>query len=230
MTNAGGPARAQTQIGRPFPRLIAITDFSRVGPAETLVRFERLAAAAAPGTVMLQLRDRERSSRERLAFGRELSALCRRTGQFLQVNDRLDLAVLSEADAVHLGESSVATADARRLIGSDRWITRACHDVTRVAEIDADGVVLSPILAARKGRAALGVEALQKARGRMDAGGGGERRLIALGGVDAAGARDCFRNGADAVAVVGAGLLEGGAGELLESVGIRRGIASKISG
>jgi thiamine-phosphate pyrophosphorylase len=230
MTNAGGPGGARARTGRPFPRLIAITDLSRVGPTETLVRLERLAAAASPGTVMLQLRDRERSSRERLAFGRELSALCRRTGQFLQVNDRLDLAMLLEADAVHLGEASVATADARRLIGSDRWITQACHDVTRVAETDADGVVLSPILAARKGRAALGVEALQEARRRLDGRGGGRGRLIALGGVDAAGARDCFGNGADAVAVVGAGLAEGGAVELLESVGIRRGIAPKISG
>jgi thiamine-phosphate pyrophosphorylase len=222
MTNAGAPARAQDRIGRPFPRLIAITDFSRVGPAETLVRFEQLAAAASPGTVMLQLRDRDHSARERLAFGRKLSALCRRTRQFLQVNDRLDLAVLLEADAVHLGEASVATADARRLIGSDRWITRACHDMTRVAEIDADGVVLSPILGARKGRAALGVEALQKASRRLEARGGGVT-LIALGGVDAAGARDCFRNGADAVAVVGAGLVEGGVVALLESVGIAPG-------
>jgi thiamine-phosphate pyrophosphorylase len=222
MTDAGGPGGAPTRTGRPFPRLIAITDFSRSGPEQTFARFERLAAAASPDTVMLQLRDRERSARERWQLGRELAALCRRTGQWFQVNDRLDLAVLLGADAVHLGEVSVETADARRVVGSDLLITRACHDVMRVAEIEADGVVLSPILAPRKGRSALGVEALQKARYYLAAGGRPRARLVALGGVEGAGARDCFAAGADAVAVVGAALAEEGSG-LLEGAGIARG-------
>jgi thiamine-phosphate pyrophosphorylase len=131
-----------------------------------------------------------------------------------------------EAEAVHLGEAAVTTEEARRIVGDRALITRACHDVGRVAELDADGVLLSPILAVRKGRGALGVEALQKARARLDAAGAGAPRLVALGGVDAAGARDCFAAGADAVAVLGAwlGPLGGGVGEgvegLLEGVGI----------
>jgi thiamine-phosphate diphosphorylase len=229
MTNEGGPGGTRTRTERPFPRLIAITDLSRVGEAETLVRFERLTAVALAGTVMVQLRDRERPVRERLALGRELAALCRQSGQLLQVNDRLDLAVLLGADAVHLGEASVETEDARRLVGSDLWITRACHDVTRVTAIEADGVMLSPILAARKGRPALGVGALQIARQQLDAKGAGRARLVALGGVDAAQARDCFEAGADAVAVVGAALSEQGVERLLEGAGISRAMSSKTS-
>ena len=54
------------------PRLIAITDRGVATALETLARFERLARAARPGSVMLQLRDPGLAARERLAFGRAL--------------------------------------------------------------------------------------------------------------------------------------------------------------
>jgi thiamine-phosphate pyrophosphorylase len=209
---AGGKTRP------PFPRLIAITDLERAGASEMLARFERLASAARPGSLMLQVRDRERSASERLGLGREMAAICARTGQLLQVNDRLDLVVLLGADAVHLGEASVDTADARRVVGETALVTRACHDVARVTEIDADGIVLSPILAPRKGTPALGVTALQRARDRLNEVGKLETRLVALGGVDAAAARECFAAGADAVAVIGAWLTDDGIEELLDGV------------
>jgi thiamine-phosphate pyrophosphorylase len=205
-------------VARPFPRLIVVTDLTRLGAAETVTRFERLASAARSGTVMVQLRDKAHSARERLAFGRELARSCRRTGQLLQVNDRLDLAVLVGADAVHLGEAAVATEEARRVLPG-ALVTRACHDVARIAGVDADGVVLSPILAARKGRGALGIEALQKARALLDDGGRAGARLVALGGVDAARVAECFASGADAVGVVGA-WLSGSVGELVAAAGI----------
>jgi thiamine-phosphate pyrophosphorylase len=211
-----------TSAERPFPRLIAITDLERAGATETLARFEALASGARPGTLMLQLRDRERPARERLELGGRMAELCRRTGQLFQVNDRLDLAVLLGADAVHLGEASVATPEARRVVGAGVMVTRACHAVEQLGEVDAEGVVLSPILAARKGRAALGVGVLQGARASLEARGSGRRHLVALGGIDAAGVGACFAAGADAVAVVGAGLDEGGMTELLEAAGIRR--------
>lgn len=209
------------RAARPFPRLIVITDLTRCGPAETLRRFARLAEAARPGTVMVQLRDRERPARERLDMGRALVERARATGQLFQVNDRLDLAVLLGADAVHLGEASVETTDARRVVGEGVLITRACHDVVRVSEADSDGVVLSPILESRKGRPALMTTVLQNARQRLNALGASGVRIVALGGVDAARAPECFGAGADAVAVIGAWLTDRVDG-LLDGVGIRR--------
>jgi thiamine-phosphate pyrophosphorylase len=207
---------------RPFPRLIVITELARLGAADTLARFEQLARAAPPGTVMAQLRDKERPARERLELGRQLSEVRRRHRQLLQVNDRLDLAVLLSADAVHLGEASVDLNEARRVVGDGVLITRACHDLARVAELDADGLVLSPVLAERKGSPALGVEALRKARGRLDDAGRGRVRLVALGGVDGSSAAACFEAGADGVAVVGAWLDGAGAEGLLEWLGKAR--------
>jgi thiamine-phosphate pyrophosphorylase len=203
------------------PRLIAITDRSKASEPVTLERFERVAYAAQPGSVVLQLRDRELPARERLAFGRALRALARRAGQLFQVNDRLDLARLLAADGLHLGEESVSTADARRLLGEDAFVTRACHELAGVARDDADGVVLSPLLAPRKGRAALGLAALGRARALLSAR-AEERLLFALGGVDADTAGACLAAGADGVAVIGAVLTSREPERIVEALGCAR--------
>lgn len=202
------------------PRLIAITDFSALGAAETLRCFEALMASARPRTVMVQLRGRTLAARELVALGRDLVGLCREEGQLFQVNDRLDLALLLDADAVHLGEASVNTSDARRLVGS-RFLTRACHDPGAAAGVDADGLLLSPILAPRKGRDALGVEGLERARRALTEA-GRVSLLFALGGVDPEGAGRCLRAGADGVATVGATQSETSGLELVAALGIAR--------
>jgi thiamine-phosphate pyrophosphorylase len=188
------------------PRLIAITDRSIASRDETLRRFERVARAAQPFTVMFQLRDRELPARERLAFGRELRALCTAAQQWFQVNDRCDLAVLLGADGVHLAEASVSAADARRVTGDGVFVTRACHEPERELEPGVDGWVLSPIFAERKGRAALGIGALARFFGACR-GTPNIPRIYGLGGVTAARARELVHAGATGVAVVGAALV-----------------------
>ncbi|HEY3495293.1 MAG TPA: thiamine phosphate synthase [Polyangiaceae bacterium] len=185
------------------PRLIAITDRTRASAAQTLGRFARLARAAQPGSVVFQLRDRELAAAERLSFGRELVRLAHAEGQLVQVNDRLDLALLLGADGAHLGEASVALPDARRLLGHSAFLTRASHEPARAGACAADGVLLSPILAERKGREALGLRGIESARASLDAS-ENPALLFALGGIDAGGARRCREAGADGVAVIGA--------------------------
>jgi thiamine-phosphate pyrophosphorylase len=206
------------------PRLIALTDRGVASASETLARFERVAREARPGTVMLQLRDRELSARERLAFGRELRRLATSAGQFFQVNDRLDLARLLEADAVHLADGSVSAADARALLGAECFVTRAGHVPTALSEAGVDGWLLSPLFAPRKGREALGLGVLGEmhTRGDTAAGSPGRALVYALGGVDARNAADCVAAGAAGVAVIGAVLAGGPPGPLLTALGIAR--------
>lgn len=189
------------------PRLIAISDRRVSDRAHTLARFGELAGFARPGSVLFQLRDLDLSLSERLSFGRELVSLARAAGQAVAVNDRLDLAVLLDADAVHLGEAGIETEDVRNVVGSELWVSRACHSVERAAELDADGVLLAPVVAARKGRTPLGFEALTRARAALDRAGRGTL-LFALGGVDAESAAACLGAGAHGVAVIGAVLDE----------------------
>jgi thiamine-phosphate pyrophosphorylase len=196
------------------PRLIAITDTRSVDAQLLLERLERVCASAVPGSVMLQLRDRELSARARLSLGRELCAAARRHGQLVAVNDRADLALVLGADGLHLGEASLSVADARRVVGS-LWISAACHDPERPPE-GADAILLSPVLEARKGNPALGTGAIGAARAACGV------DVYALGGVDAAGARRCLEAGAAGVAAVGAVLSGGDPRSLLAALGIAR--------
>jgi thiamine-phosphate pyrophosphorylase len=208
------------------PRLVAITDTERASVAEWLVQLELTLSHAAPGKVLVMLRDRQLPARARLAFGLELRELTARHSQYLSVNDRLDLAVLCQADAVHLSESSVSVSDARALgrrHGRDFWISSACHDPEAVASSEADGLLLSPIAQPRKGRPALGAAVLTRARAALAASATPRRTaLYALGGVEPGNAAELLRAGADGVALIGA-LLEPGAPQaLLESLALAR--------
>jgi thiamine-phosphate pyrophosphorylase len=195
--------------------LIAITDTGLAPPPVLEARLAVLLAGAQPGSVMVQLRDRELPDRQRIRFGQSLRALTRQHGQLLAVNDRCDLAFLLETDGLHLGEASITPEEARKLVGA-LWVSRACHDPAQAAARGADAVVLAPVLAARKGAAALGLSALasarQAARGAL---------LYALGGVDASSAASCLAAGADGVAAIGAVLDGRDVLPLLEALGIR---------
>jgi thiamine-phosphate pyrophosphorylase len=206
------------------PRLIAITDRTLASATETLARYERLARAARPWSILFQLRDHELAARERLDFGLSLRALCTAEEQWLGVNDRLDLALLLGADAVHLGERSVSAADARALVGSEVFVSRACHDPECKLDPEVDAWVLSPIFAERKGRAALGVGSVwrlaERCRGASRHGSTVE--VFALGGVTSRNAEASRAAGATGVAVIGAVLVSGEDEELVEALQIRR--------
>jgi len=203
-------------------RLIAITDAERFGVAETLTRAEQLLALCRPGTVAIQLRDHHLPLHQRLALGRDLRRLTEEREQALFVNDRLDLAVLLGADGVHLGERSVRLEDARLAFGGGLEEARlafgagvespqgrapsfwscSAHEL-KALEAGPSVWLLSPILAERKGRAPLGLEALTRGRAEL-ARLSVRPRLFALGGVRAGRAAECLRAGADGVAAIGA--------------------------
>ncbi len=209
-------------------RLVAITDLS-VAPHDQLVaRLARLAHAARPGSVALLLRDHSASAKQRLALGRLLQDIRRSSQQQLWVADRLDLALLLEADALHLGEASVSATVARRLVGAEVRISRAWHavplDAAATAELaelaEVDALLVSPVLEPRKGRPALGLGALgvlgEQLRARHSA-----CHLYALGGVSAANAGACRAAGATGVAAIGAALRDDPQ-PLLAALGIAR--------
>ncbi len=143
-----------------LPLLVAVTDLERWSAEHQLSVFRRLAERAAPGTLGVQLRGPGQSGRRLLDLGRALASAARDHGQWLIVNDRLDLALELAADAVHLPEHGVSAEEARSLCPGMR-VFRACHSVTGAVGPGADAVVLSPIAAQRKGRPALGAAAIR---------------------------------------------------------------------
>jgi thiamine-phosphate pyrophosphorylase len=181
-------------------RLLVLSDAARFGERRVLESWRRIAHAAEPGSLAIDLRERELSTRAMLSFGERLVAIARAARQLFVVNDRLDLALLLGADGIHLRETSVDTPRARGLVPG-AFVVRACHRPRLVRGVDCDIVLLSPVLVERKGNPALGREGISAAAALLPASQRGPR-LFALGGVDARGASDCLAAGAAGVAAI----------------------------
>ncbi|HYP88775.1 MAG TPA: thiamine phosphate synthase [Polyangiaceae bacterium] len=192
--------------------LIAISDLSALSAELLLERLARLARAAKPNHVALLLRDHQASARHRLALGEELRAIAREHEQQLWVADRADLALLLEADVLHLGEASAPANVVRPLLPPQLRISRAWHaptwsDPALDAELSGvDALLLSPLLAPRKGRPALGLAALGVLGEQLRARHSAYPQIFALGGVSAENAAACLAAGAAGVAAIGAAL------------------------
>ena len=198
------------------PKLIVLTDTTLVPVSELIARAHDLCASCSPQSVMLQLRDRELGIRERLVLGEQLSRLAQDCDQYLCVNDRVDLAMLLDAHALHLGERSVRAHDIRQRLGDRFWLTSALHDPSNAGSQGTDAFILSPICATRKGAPALGLGAIHAACA------GTSLPVYALGGVNAGNAADCLNAGATGIAAIGAWLASGSVKPLVEALGIAR--------
>ncbi|MGB8412364.1 MAG: thiamine phosphate synthase [Candidatus Binatus sp.] len=104
--------------------------------------------AAPPGTVALQLREKDLSARALYELALRLRAICSRAGAPLIVNDRVDVAIAADADGVHLPSDSIGVSMARTLLGPKRLIGVSTHsppDVAGAAREGADFAVFGPV-------------------------------------------------------------------------------------
>jgi thiamine-phosphate pyrophosphorylase len=90
--------------------------------------------ALAGGADVIQLREKGLPDREVLRRAREVRTLTARARRRFILNDRPDLALLSRADGVHLGQDDVTVRDARRIVGPSALIGVSTHDR---AQLDA---------------------------------------------------------------------------------------------
>jgi thiamine-phosphate pyrophosphorylase len=128
--------------------LYLITDRHQVPAGRTLV--DTVEAALLGGVRAVQLREKDLAAAALLPLAEELRALTRRHGARLLINDRIDLALAVDADGVHLGNHSLPTAVARRLLGPRRLIGVSTHhpdEITAAATAGADFVTFGPIFA-----------------------------------------------------------------------------------
>lgn len=118
--------------------LCLVTDRSFT-PAERFL--EVVDQSISGGATMVQLRDKEpsRSSREIYEDGLHLRAFCAERKVLFIVNDRLDLAMALDADGVHLGQSDLPVAVARRLWPSGALFGVSAANLSEAAAAAADG-------------------------------------------------------------------------------------------
>lgn len=134
-------------------RLYLITD-RRLAAANgglTAVVEAALAAGAEvgpPGSIAIQLREKDLEGRPLYELALGLKRICRRFDAPLIVNDRVDVAIAAGADGVHLSSTSFVVADARTLLGSSRLVAVSTHnseEVTAAAVNGADFAVFGPV-------------------------------------------------------------------------------------
>jgi thiamine-phosphate pyrophosphorylase len=90
---------------------------------------EQVAAIAAAGAELIQLRDKNLDDAALLERAIAAVAVARRYGALLVINDRPDIAVAAAADGVHLGERDMPVLAARRVVGSSRLVGRTAHTI-----------------------------------------------------------------------------------------------------
>ena len=99
--------------------LYFITDSTGFSEDEFLRRTE---AALQGGVTFLQLREKDKSTREYLALAEKVHKLTRKYNVPLIIDDRLDIAMAVGAEGVHLGQSDMPIHIARKLFGPEKII------------------------------------------------------------------------------------------------------------
>ncbi len=147
-------------------------------------------------------------------------------GARLMINDRADIAVLSDADGVHLGQKSVSALDARILLGEGKLIGVSAHSLEEALAAEAEGadyITLGPVFHTPSKAAwgdPVGVGLLQKAVEKVSI------PVYAIGGIREERLDAVLSAGAAGVAVISAILgqddVKESAGRLLAALHARR--------
>ena len=114
--------------------LYFITDSTNYSEEEFLSRVEQ---ALLGGVTLLQLREKEKSTREYIELAEKVHELAKRYHVPLIIDDRVDVALAIDAEGVHVGASDMPVAVARKLMGEDKivgataktapWAKEACE-------------------------------------------------------------------------------------------------------
>jgi thiamine-phosphate pyrophosphorylase len=159
------------------------------------------------GARFIQIRCKEAPSGAFLATCQEVVALARAAGATVVVNDRADIARLSAADGVHLGQEDLDPISARRILGDSAIIGFSTHSVEQVrlaCTLPVDYIAVGPVFGTSTkdtGYREVGVRLVSDAAAVLH-----ERRdgrpIVAIGGITLESARDVMRAGAASVAVI----------------------------
>jgi thiamine-phosphate pyrophosphorylase len=94
---------------------------------------------AAHGVDIIQLRDKRLADRELLERARVIAARVRDTQTLFIMNDRPDLAVLSGAAGVHVGQEELSVKEARAIVGPDALVGVSTHSLEQARQAVLDG-------------------------------------------------------------------------------------------
>ena len=116
--------------------LYFITDSTSVPPERFLPVVD---AACRGGATILQLREKDKSTREYMELAAEVHQITLRYGVPLIIDDRVDVALAVEAEGVHVGQSDMPVRLARKLMGKGRIVGATTKTVPQAQEAYEQG-------------------------------------------------------------------------------------------
>ncbi len=182
-------------------RLCLVTDRALAGGRGVI---DIALAAVRGGATMVQLREKDATTRAFVEQARALKAALAPLGVPLAINDRLDVALAVDADGLHVGQDDMPVETARRLMGPGKFIGLSITAIAQVLRPDAeaaDYLGVGPIYAQMTksdAAAPLGVDGLRRLRALTG------KPLVAIGGLTPDNSAPVLAAGADGLAVVSA--------------------------
>jgi thiamine-phosphate pyrophosphorylase len=185
-----------------FPEtdIYGLTDSRQSLGRSTLEVVERILAA---GVEILQYREKDKDASVMLEECLAIRELTRKAGCCFIINDHVDIALLCEADGVHVGQEDLPLAAVRRLVGRERLVGVSTHKWAEArAAIDggADYIGVGPLFATATKRTArpVGLGYLEQVAAQSPI------PFVAIGGINENTAAEVVRSGARCCAVVSA--------------------------
>ena len=183
-----------------LPSLYAIID-TGVCRARGLDPVSLAGACLAGGARVLQLRDKGGSSGAFLSLAGAIVQRARAADALVIVNDRADIAQLSGAGGVHVGQDDLTVADVRSLLGAHAIVGVSTHDEQQIdgaLESDATYVAVGPIFGTATkdtGYSARGLDLIRYAANRG-------KPIVAIGGIALDRVESVLEAGAAGLAVI----------------------------
>ena len=113
-----------------------ITDSTNCSEEEFLYRVEQ---ALMGGITLLQLREKDKSTREYIDLAEKVHALTKKYNVPLIIDDRVDVALAIDAEGVHVGQSDMPVSMARKLMGDDKIVGATTKTVPQALEAYEQG-------------------------------------------------------------------------------------------
>ncbi len=117
-------------------KLYFITDSTNYGEEEFLFRVEE---ALKGGATLLQLREKEKTTREYIELAQKVHKLTKKHNVPLIIDDRIDVALAMGAEGVHVGQSDMPVYIARILMGEDKIVGATTKTVPQAKEAYEQG-------------------------------------------------------------------------------------------
>ena len=183
----------------PRPAICLVTD-RRLCHDAPLV--EKIALAVEGGVDVIQLREKDLPGRPLLDLAMNIRQAIDGNA-LLIVNERVDVALLSGADGVHLGEEALSPSEARSLVGDGMIIGRSIHDydgALKAQQEGADYLIVGSVFPTRShpGQPPQGLSLIERLAPKLHI------PYLGIGGINAENAADVIRAGASGVAVISA--------------------------